>query len=286
MNINEIVVISGKGGTGKTTLTSCLVPYIKSIVIADCDVDAPDLDILFNSKKEIIENFSGLDRAHLNKDKCITCGRCYEVCKFGSITKDIEFKEIKCEGCSVCEVVCPVGAIEMVKNKTGEVYMGDSKYGRMIHAKLIPGEEASGKLVAQVRQKAKKYAKENSIRNILVDGSPGIGCNVISSIMGSKKVIMVCEPTYSGLHDLERVYELVSNYPIEVFIVINKFDISLEMTGKIEEFAKNNGVKVNLKVPFDKRIVNSIVEKKIPSLKEKELFEKIGFFQFVKEIIK
>ncbi|MFK4785713.1 ATP-binding protein [Fusobacterium sp. MFO224] len=285
MNINEIVVISGKGGTGKTTLTSCLVPYIENIVIADCDVDAPDLDILFNSKIEKTENFSGLDRAHLNEDKCIKCGKCYEVCKFGAITKDIQFKEIKCEGCSVCKVVCPVGAIEMVENKTGEVYLGDSKYGRMIHAKLIPGEEASGKLVAQVRQQAKKFAKENNVRNILVDGSPGIGCNVISSIMGAKKVIMVCEPTYSGLHDLERVYELVSNYPIQVFIVINKFDISLEMTEKIEEFAKNKGLKVNLKVPFDRRIVNSIVEKKIPSLKEKELFEKIGFFEFIKEII-
>lgn len=284
MNINEVVVISGKGGTGKTTITACLVPYIENIVIADCDVDAPDLDILFNSEIEKIENFSGLDRAYLDKDKCIKCGKCYEVCKFGAITKDIEFKNIKCEGCSVCEVVCPVGAIKMMKNKTGEVYTGNTKYGKMIHAKLIPGEEASGKLVAQVRKEAKKFAKENNIRNILVDGSPGIGCNVISSIIGSKKVIMVCEPTYSGLHDLERVYELVSNYSIEVFIVINKFDISLEMTEKIEEFAKEKGIEVSLKVPFDKKIVYSIVERKIPSIKEKELFEKIGFFEFVKKI--
>lgn len=284
MNINEVVVISGKGGTGKTTITACLVPYIKDIVIADCDVDAPDLDILFNSEIEKIENFSGLDRAQVDRSKCIKCGKCYEVCKFGAITKNIQFNNIKCEGCSVCEVVCPVGAIKMVKNKTGEVYTGNTKYGKMIHAKLIPGEEASGKLVAQVRKEGKKFAKENNIRNILVDGSPGIGCNVISSIMGSNKVIIVCEPTYSGIHDLKRVYELVSNYSIKVFIVINKFDISLEMTEKIEEFAKENEIEVSLKVPFDKRIVQSIVEKKIPSIKEKKLFEKIGFFEFVKKI--
>lgn len=284
MNINEVVVISGKGGTGKTTITACLVPYIKDIVIADCDVDAPDLDILFNSEIEKIENFSGLNRAQLDRSKCIKCGKCYEVCKFGAITKNIQFNNIKCEGCSVCEVVCPVGAITMVENKTGEIYTGNTKYGKMIHAKLIPGEEASGKLVAQVRQNGKKFAKENNIRNILVDGSPGIGCNVISSIMGSNKVIIVCEPTYSGIHDLKRVYELVSNYSIKVFIVINKFDISLEMTEKIEEFAKENEIEVSLKVPFDKRIVQSIVEKKIPSLKEKEFFEKIGFFEFIKKI--
>lgn len=284
MNINEVVVISGKGGTGKTTITACLVPYIKDIVIADCDVDAPDLDILFNSEIEKIENFSGLNRAQLDRSKCIKCGKCYEVCKFGAITKNIQFNNIKCEGCSVCEVVCPVGAITMVENKTGEIYTGNTKYGKMIHAKLIPGEEASGKLVAQVRQNGKKFAKENNIRNILVDGSPGIGCNVISSIMGSNKVVIVCEPTYSGIHDLKRVYELVSNYSIKVFIVINKFDISLEMTEKIEEFAKENEIEVSLKVPFDKRIVQSIVEKKIPSLKEKEFFEKIGFFEFIKKI--
>ncbi|MFA6708274.1 MAG: ATP-binding protein [Fusobacterium sp.] len=284
MNINEVVVISGKGGTGKTTITACLVPYIKDIVIADCDVDAPDLDILFNSEIEKIENFSGLNRAQLDRSKCIKCGKCYEVCKFGAITKNIQFNNIKCEGCSVCEVVCPVGAITMVENKTGEIYTGNTKYGKMIHAKLIPGEEASGKLVAQVRQNGKKFAKENNIRNILVDGSPGIGCNVISSIMGSNKVIIVCEPTYSGIHDLKRVYELVSNYSIKVFIVINKFDISLEMTEKIEEFAKENEIEVSLKVPFDKRIVQSIIEKKIPSIKEKEFFEKIGFFEFVKKI--
>lgn len=284
MNINEVVVISGKGGTGKTTITACLVPYIKDIVIADCDVDAPDLDILFNSEIEKIENFSGLNRAQVDRSKCIKCGKCYEVCKFGAITKNIQFNNIKCEGCSVCEAVCPVGAIAMVENKTGEIYTGNTKYGKMIHAKLIPGEEASGKLVAQVRQNGKKFAKENNIRNILVDGSPGIGCNVISSIMGSNKVIIVCEPTYSGIHDLKRVYELVSSYSIQVFIVINKFDISLEMTEKIEEFAKENEIEVSLKIPFDKRIVQSIVEKKIPSIKEKEFFEKIGFFKFVKKI--
>lgn len=284
MNINEVVVISGKGGTGKTTITACLVPYIKDIVIADCDVDAPDLDILFNSEIEKIENFSGLNRAQVDRSKCIKCGKCYEVCKFGAITKNIQFNNIKCEGCSVCEAVCPVGAIAMVENKTGEIYTGNTKYGKMIHAKLIPGEEASGKLVAQVRQNGKKFAKENNIRNILVDGSPGIGCNVISSIMGSNKVIIVCEPTYSGIHDLKRVYELVSSYSIQVFIVINKFDISLEMTEKIEEFAKENEIEVSLKIPFDKRIVQSIVEKKIPSIKEKEFFEKIGFFEFVKKI--
>lgn len=284
MNINEIVVISGKGGTGKTTVTACLAPYIEKVIIADCDVDAPDLDILFNSKIESTKDFSGLDKAHLNKDKCIKCRKCYDVCKFKAITKYIEIKSIKCEGCAVCEMICPVGAISMEKNKTGEIYVGESIYGKIIHAKLIPGEEASGKLVSEVRRETKNFAKKLNIKNILVDGSPGIGCNVISSIIGVKKAIIVCEPTFSGLHDLERLYELISNYPIQIFLVINKFDLSLEITKKIEEFAINKNLKINLKIPFDKRIVYSIVDKKIPSLKEKALFENIGFFQFVKEI--
>lgn len=285
MNINEIVVISGKGGTGKTTLTSCLIPYIKNVVIADCDVDAPDLDILFKSKVERKEDFEGLEKAFKDTSKCISCGKCYEVCKFQAITEDILFKKIKCEGCGVCKIVCPVGAIEMQKNKTGDLFITDSDYGKMIHARLIPGEEASGKLVAKVRKEAKNFAKENNIENIIVDGSPGIGCNVISSIIGSKKVIIVCEPTYSGLHDLERVYALVSKYPIEVFVVINKFDISEEMTEKIENFAKENNINLGLKIPFNKKIVESIVEKKIPSLKEREFFESIGFLDFVEKLI-
>ena len=155
MEIKEIVVISGKGGTGKTTVTSSLIPYFQNVVIGDCDVDAPNLQILFNPQNTIKEDFFGMKKALLNKELCIQCGKCYELCKFDAI-ENIK----KCESCGLCEYICPVGAIKMSDNKAGEIFESDTKYGKIIHACLFPGEENSGKLVAEVRKKAKKTAKE------------------------------------------------------------------------------------------------------------------------------
>lgn len=272
MEIKEIVVISGKGGTGKTTITSSLIPYFQDIVIGDCDVDAPNLQILFNPQNSEKESFYGMKKAKLDKELCIKCGRCYEVCRFDAIENPK-----KCESCSICEYVCPVGAIKMVDNEAGEIYVSETKYGKMVHACLFPGEENSGKLVAEVRKKAKKIAQEENKKYILLDGAPGVACNVISSLTGVKKAVIVTEPTLSGLHDLERVLELIERFRIKPYFVINKYDLSLEMANKIEEFLKDKGFEVSVKVPFDKRVVNAIGRKEIPSVAEKQLFQELGF---------
>ncbi|MCF2639671.1 ATP-binding protein [Fusobacterium varium] len=272
MEIKEIVVISGKGGTGKTTITSSLIPYFQDIVIGDCDVDAPNLQILFNPQNSEKESFYGMKKAKLDREFCIDCGKCYEVCRFDAIENPK-----KCESCSICEYVCPVGAIKMVDNEAGEIYVSETKYGKMVHACLFPGEENSGKLVAEVRKKAKKIAQDENRKYILLDGAPGVACNVISSLTGVKKAVIVTEPTLSGLHDLERVLELIERFRIKPYFVINKYDLSIEMANKIEEFLKDKGFEVSVKVPFDKRVVNAIEKKEIPSVAEKELFQKLGF---------
>ena len=272
MEIKEIVVISGKGGTGKTTITSSLILYFQDIVIGDCDVDAPNLQILFNPQNSKKESFYGMKKAKLDRELCIDCGKCYEVCRFDAIENPK-----KCESCSICEYVCPVGAIKMVDNEAGEIYVSETKYGKMVHACLFPGEENSGKLVAEVRKKAKKIAQDENKKYILLDGAPGVACNVISSLTGVKKAVIVTEPTLSGLHDLERVLELIERFRIKPYFVINKYDLSFEIANKIEKFLKDKGFEISVKVPFDKRIVKAIGRKEIPSVVEYKLFEELGF---------
>ena len=272
MEIKEIVVISGKGGTGKTTITSSLIPYFQDIVIGDCDVDAPNLQILFNPQNSKKESFYGMKKAKLDRELCIDCGKCYEVCRFDAIENPK-----KCESCSICEYVCPVGAIKMVDNEAGEIYVSETKYGKMVHACLFPGEENSGKLVAEVRKKAKKIAQDENKKYILLDGAPGVACNVISSLTGVKKAVIVTEPTLSGLHDLERVLELIERFRIKPYFVINKYDLSFEIANKIEEFLKDKGFEISVKVTFDKRIFKAKGRKEIPSVAEYKLFEELGF---------
>lgn len=284
MDLNEIVVISGKGGTGKTTLIASMIPFFENLIVGDCDVDAPDLDILFEKTLDENREFIGTKKAVIDQDKCIHCGKCYESCRFGAITEDIKMKTTKCEGCGVCELVCPVNAITMVDAVVGNIFISTTKYGKMIHARLIPGEETSGKLVSEVRKVAKSFVEKENIKNILIDGSPGVACNVISSITGAKQVVIVTEPTLSGLHDLIRVYEVTQKFRLQVTVVVNKYDLSKDMTKKIEEFCNENKIELGLKIPFDKKMVEAIVKKEIPSLYNKELFEKIGFFEFIEKL--
>lgn len=279
--MNEIIVISGKGGTGKTTLTASIIPYLQKCVIADCDVDAPDLDILFNRKILTEENFSGCVKAEIDTRKCVMCGKCIKNCKFDAIKDNFEVDMMKCEGCGVCEYVCPRGAVILSPADTGKIYLSDTIYGEIIHARLNPGEETSGKLVSEVRKRAKKIAVEKNIENIIVDGSPGIGCNVISSITGASKVIIVTEPTMSGLHDLIRVYELTQKFRLKVYAVINKYDLSLEKTEEIEKYCNENGIKLSLKIPFNEKIVEAVSKKEIPSIYLKEFYESIGFIDWI-----
>lgn len=284
MKINEIVVISGKGGTGKTTLVASLVPFLGDVVIADCDVDAPDLNILFGNTIRDESEFVGLQRAEINYELCTHCSLCHEKCRFDAISEDIKISQIDCEGCGVCEFVCPVDAITMKDSVVGKIFESDTKYGEMVHARLSPGEETSGRLVAEVRKKAKEAAIKNGVDNIVIDGSPGIACNVISSITGVSKAVIVTEPTLSGLHDLEKVYNLTKKFRLPVYVVINKYDLGKEAITKIEEYCKNEGIEIALKIPFEKEMVKTITKKKIPSLEMKEFFNKIGFSEFVEKL--
>lgn len=286
MAVNEIVVISGKGGTGKTSITASIIPFLENPVVADCDVDAPDLHILLHPEETNSEKFVGLKKAVVDSSKCIQCGKCFDHCKFGAISKSIVFNSMKCEGCGVCELVCPVNAVTMEDTVVGTLYQGKTIYGPMVRARLIPGEETSGKLVSQVRNKAKKIAEEDGYKTVIIDGSPGIGCNVISSITGADTVIIVTEPTRSGLHDLRRVLDVTEKFSGDSFIVINKYNLSEEMCSNIEEEAKKRHAPVILKLPFSRNMVKAITEKRIPSLADKSFFEKAGWNDFIKVITK
>jgi MinD superfamily P-loop ATPase len=282
MSVKEIAIISGKGGTGKTSLTASIIPFLENVVIADCDVDAPDLNILFDSTLLKTEDFYGFQRPVIDYDKCIDCGLCYKSCNFNAITEDIKIKDGKCEGCKVCEHVCPVDAISMVDYKIGNVFTRETEYGVMVDARLIPGEESSGKLVTEVRTKAKNKATELEKEVVIIDGSPGIACNVISAVTGVDEVVIVTEPTLSGLHDLKRVVKLIKTFHLDPKVVINKFDIAIDMAEEIKLYCDSMGIEVVLEIPFDEEFVKSISRKQIPSLSDIGYFKKEEWSRFIR----
>lgn len=282
--IKEIAIISGKGGTGKTTIALSLIPYFDDVVISDCDVDAPDLKVLLNENYIVKLPFVGLQRPIINYELCTKCGLCHHSCNFNAISPSIVIDLNLCEGCNVCEYVCPNKAIKMEDYVVGDLFVRDTPFGTMVDAKLIPGEESSGKLVAAVRKKSKEIAARQEIHTIIIDGSPGIACNVISTISGVNKAVIVTEPTQSGLHDLKRVLQLSSLFSVKAVVAINKFDINPEMTKEIEEYCDLNDIKVVLRMPFDKKIVESITNLVIPSLSGNPYFESdewLGFIRYL-----
>ncbi len=265
--MKEIVVISGKGGTGKTSIVASFAVLADKKVLADCDVDAADLHLVLNPEIEYRENFSGGKKAKILDDQCISCGLCIDECRFDSIQYPVSangekaetpyINPIFCEGCGVCVRVCPAGAIAFEDAVNGELYISKTNYGPMVHARLGFAEGNSGKLVTLVRQEAKKITEKDGLDYIIVDGSPGIGCPVIASVTGSDLVLVVTEPTLSGKHDLMRVTKLTSFFQIPTLVCINKWDLNPEIADQIEVQAKQNGVRVAGRVRYDNAITRA-----------------------------
>jgi len=265
--MKEIVIISGKGGTGKTSLSASFTHLEKEkAVICDCDVDAANMHLLLEADFGIQEDFFSGEIAIIDRDICINCAECAKVCRFDAIDVIDEqhtVDPISCEGCHYCSKICPVEAIEMKTQKAGDVYISKIKNkATMVHAKLGFGAENSGKLVAKVKTLAKEVAKQEKKELIITDGSPGIGCPVIASLGGANLVVLVTESTVSGLHDLQRVLKLVNTFGLKAVCIINKYDLNLDMTAKIEEFTKNEGIKTLGKLPYDETFTKALSQAK------------------------
>lgn len=258
--MKQITILSGKGGTGKTTITACFAALSENVLFADCDVDASNLHLLLNPKVKETMDFKGLNVAKIDSTKCIECGKCVELCRFNAI-EDFKVDPIHCEGCKVCVVNCPVEAIEFNERVCGQAYISETKYGPMSHARLTPGMENSGKLVTLVRQNASKLAEKTSKSLVLVDGSPGIGCPVIASIANIDAALVVVEPTLSGIHDLKRAIELLDHFEITPFVIVNKFDINEENTDELEKYCTTNDIVLLGKVPFDPKVTKAMVQR-------------------------
>jgi len=268
--MKELVVISGKGGTGKTSVVASFAALARRAVLADCDVDAADLHLLLEPRNIRAEDFSGGVRAVVNADGCVGCGRCRELCRFGAISQDgpgnaatqhtYRVDPIACEGCGVCAEFCPVHVIELTPAINGQWFIAETRCGPMVHAALGPGEENSGKLVSIVRAEARKLAEQAGRELILVDGSPGIGCPVIASITGADLALVVAEPTLSGLHDLGRVADLAAHFGIPALVCINKWDVNAELTERIEAEAARRDIPVAGRVRYDPAVTAAQLE--------------------------
>lgn len=257
----EVVIISGKGGTGKTSLTAAFAALAENAVLADCDVDAADLHLVLNPNVLRQSDFSGGRLAAIDPHTCIGCGKCAALCRFDAIALDgpgndvvgktYRVDPIACEGCKVCVAFCPVDAIAFEPAINGQWFVSETRFGPMVHARLGIAQENSGKLVTLIRKEAKRIGEEKNKTLLLVDGSPGIGCPVIASITGADVVLIVTEPTLSGLHDLERVGQLTRNFGIKTLVCVNKADINPQMSEQIAAQAQQQGLTVIGQLPYD-----------------------------------
>lgn len=257
--MKELTVISGKGGTGKTSITAAFASLAENAVFADCDIDAADLHLILKPTIKKTMQFHGLKIASIDKTLCIDCKKCYESCHFHAIDIDIKIIKGSCEGCGVCAYVCPVHAINMIDRESGSAYLSETRFGPMAHAVLNTAEEASGKLVTAVRNNAKHLAEEKKKNLILIDGPPGIGCPVIASITGVDLVLIVTEPTLSAIHDLERVLGVAQHFHIPAVVCINKSSINTENTSKIEQYCEKKNIRIVGKLPYDTMITQAMI---------------------------
>jgi len=257
--MKEITIVSGKGGTGKTSLLAAFTALSKDTVVADCDVDASNLHLLL--EPEIIKErpIIGSLKADLDQEKCIKCDLCRQKCRFNAIDEDINIHPEICEGCGVCEFICPVDAIELVECEAGLLTISKTRFGKFSHVKMYSGEEGSGKLVTAVRKQARDIAESEGMDTILVDGPPGIGCPVIASLTGADLAVIVCETSLSGLHDLKRVNILAEKMDVPVAICINKSDVNNQIKSDIEAYASELSIPVLGEVPYSLDFVDSML---------------------------
>ena len=269
--MKEIVVISGKGGTGKTSIVASFAALAKKAVLADCDVDAADLHLVLEPKVMQTNDFSGGKQASIIAEKCIGCGKCQDMCRFDAVNfngpgndvvdKTFTIEPVSCEGCKVCVEFCPVDAIKFEDCINGQWFISDTRFGTMVHAKLGIAEENSGKLVTVIRKEAKKIAQEQKKDLLIVDGSPGIGCPVIASITGADLVLIITEPTLSGKHDLDRIADLAAGFNIPTLVAINKFDLNPDIAEQIEEDNCKRNIRVVGKIRYDKAFTKAQIMK-------------------------
>jgi len=258
--MKEVVVLSGKGGTGKTSIVGSFAALAKNKVLADCDVDAADLHLLLKPVLQQNNEFWSGQVAEINEERCTQCGLCQEVCRFAAID-DFKIDPVACEGCSFCFHICPTEAITMKEALSGQWFISDTKYGTLVHARLGIAQENSGKLVALVRQKAKKIAEKQGFGYIISDGPPGIGCPVISSLSGANLALLVTEPTLSGIHDLERVLGVCHHFGVPALVCVNKYDLNEDNTRQIENYCLGQGVEVAARIPFDNIVTEALVQR-------------------------
>jgi len=258
--MKELVVISGKGGTGKTSVMAAFASLAENMVLCDADVDAADLHLITNPRVQEHHDFEAGHRAIINPDKCTQCGLCRDLCRWNAISEDFQINPLDCEGCGVCVHFCPEEAVDFPINTCGEWFRSDTRFGPMVHARLGIAEENSGKLVALVRQEAKKLAEKRNFNLILTDGPPGVGCPVIASIGGASAVLIVAEPTVSGKHDMVRVAQLAEHFKVPGMVCVNKYDLNPEQGRIIEEFAREKDLKVLGRIPFDPVFTKAMVQ--------------------------
>ncbi|MFO8087749.1 MAG: 4Fe-4S binding protein [Bacteroidales bacterium] len=263
--MKQITIISGKGGTGKTSLTASLAAKMENTIFTDCDVDAADLYLLLTPDIKKTHKFPGAEFAYIHQNKCTSCGICQSLCRFDAIKQDngvYSISDFSCEGCKLCMHACPEGAIEMQQEENSEWYESQTRFGPMIHARLGLGEDLSGKLVAKLRERAREKASELNADYILTDGPPGVGCPVIASITGADLGVVVTEPTMSGLGDLKRVHQLARQFNIPLKVVINKADINIEMAERIDKYCQEMEIGVLAHIPYDNVFLEAMMQQK------------------------
>lgn len=261
--MREIIIISGKGGTGKTSLTGAFAHLAAGQIICDLDVDAPDLHLLLQPTRERQEEFFSGHEAKINPGKCDGCGVCESLCQFEAIRETesgFAIDPLRCEGCKVCVAFCPAEAIDFPEKHCGQWYVSATRFGPLVHAQLFPGEENSGRLVTVLKQQARELAEARGADLVLCDGAPGIGCPVISSLSGAHLAVAVTEPTPSGRHDLERVAELCHYFQTTLAVIINKYDLNPEETTRIAGFCREKGHPVVGRLPHDLSVTEAMVQ--------------------------